>query len=377
MASEIIDLTREIFLPEDIKQNWLLPDGVSVPHLFQFMRFPPPPMLYYCYANLSHLLHKEDVPDFDPEILLQFGPPSQQLLKKYTDAIKTAPPPIHSFTLVHPSGSRVKFPTWVFDYWRDIGRAVIYRHDWEKALVWLREKSQSESMVEICDQVVAGLSFFPWNGGYCTVHDMASILTDSWLSDYHIDFGLNKISSQYCHHYGPGISSCHIFLQVMDIDSIIKTHATTVPSGNPGHKRRQFLEIEEKITNGLVDSVAGGIHLPGHWTSLVIEFNPPKILYGDSLGDPMPPEKAYAFKQWMCYLLSQSGQGVLRSDIPIHQLETMNQPDLISCGLFTLNAIGHYYLPQVIPLLQPDPSSMAYYRLEIALELLQAGAVSL
>ena len=55
----------------------------------------------------------------------------------------------------------------------------------------------------------------------------------------------------------------------------------------------------------------------------------------------------------------------------------MIQPDLISCGLFTLNAIGHYYLPQDIPLLQPDPSSLACYRLEIALELLQAGAVSL
>ena len=83
----------------------------------------------------------------------------------------------------------------------------------------------------------------------------------------------------------------------MDIDSIIKAHGTMVLSGNPGHKHRQFLEIEEKVTNGLVDSVAGGIHLPGHWTSLVIEFSPPKILYGESLRNPMPPEKAYAFKQ--------------------------------------------------------------------------------
>jgi len=36
MTPETIDLTIEVFLPEDIKQDWMPVDGQSVPHLFQF-----------------------------------------------------------------------------------------------------------------------------------------------------------------------------------------------------------------------------------------------------------------------------------------------------------------------------------------------------
>jgi len=377
MLPETIDLTTEVFLPEDIKQGWLPLDGQSVLHLFHFTRYPPQHMLYHDFPDLGHLLHKEEVTGFNPYTLLQFGPPLSQLSNRYSAAIKAASSPIHSFTLVPISGHPVRLPIWVFDYWREVGRAMVYRCDWKRALTWLREISRSEPMAGICEQVMAGLSCFPWNGGNCSVHDMASLLTDSWLSDFHIDYGLAKISKQHSDHYGAKISDRHVLLSVFDLNSIPKAYKGTSPSGNTADKGRRLLEVENKIICGDFDSVGGVLHLPGHWTSLIITFKPPKISYGDSLGSPMPANMAHSFQRWICHMLMRSGVKFQESDISIYSLETTIQHDTISCGLFALNAIGHHYLQQNSPLLQSDVFSLAHNRIEMASDLLQEGAVSL
>jgi len=75
-------------------------------------------------------------------------------------------------------------------------------------------------------------------------------------------------------------------------------------------------------------------------------------------------------------MLSRSGYDIPESDISIYPLEITIQKDPISCGLFALNAISHHYLQQNSPLLESSVLSLARYRMEIALELLQEGAVS-
>jgi hypothetical protein len=76
-------------------------------------------------------------------------------------------------------------------------------------------------MVEICDQVMAGLSYFPWNGGNCSVCGMVCLLTNSYLSNFHIDYTLTKISHHHCNHHGVKIFDHHVFLTVFDLDSIV------------------------------------------------------------------------------------------------------------------------------------------------------------
>ena len=242
--------------------------------------------------------------------------------------------------------------------------------------MWLRDISKSESMIRICDQVMAGLSCFPWNGSNCTVHDMAILLSDSWLSDFHIDYTLTKITHYHHTYCGAEASSHHVLLPVFDLDSIAKAYKGTKNFGHAADKRRQLLEVENEIISGHIDSVGGVLHLHNHWTSLVIQFKPPRILYGDSLGNSMPPKKASSFQRWICHMLTQSGHQFPESDISIYSLATTIQQDPNSCGLFALNAISHHYLSETSPLLKPDALSLAQYRMEIALELLQEGTVS-
>src|ERR1700733_10148187 len=107
MSSEIIDLTVDTPLPEYIKLNWLPLEGLSVPHLFQFVRYPPSETLYYNYPHLDQLLHGDGVTDFNPYILLQLGPPPSALSDAYKAVVRTSPSPIHSFTLIPLSGDPV------------------------------------------------------------------------------------------------------------------------------------------------------------------------------------------------------------------------------------------------------------------------------
>jgi hypothetical protein len=129
MSAEIINLTTEVFLPE-INKGWIPLDGLSVPHLFQFTRYPPQEKLYYNYPDLNQLLHEEETTILDPQILLHIGPPPQKLINNYKAAIKKAFSPPHSFTLVPFTGDPVKLPIWVLDYWREIQRVVGYHCNW-------------------------------------------------------------------------------------------------------------------------------------------------------------------------------------------------------------------------------------------------------
>jgi hypothetical protein len=164
----------------------------------------------------------------------------------------------------------------------------------------------------------------------------------------------------------------------MDLNSIVKAYKKggNSYSGRTADKCKQLLQVENDIVKGHVDSITGALYLPNHWTSLIITFNPPKILYGDSLGGSMPLAKSSSFRRWICHMLSRSGKAIPESDISIYPLATTIQQDSNSCGLLALNAIEHHYLPDS-PLLQPDIISVAYYRMEIALQLLQGNTVSM
>ena len=160
--------------------------------------------------------------------------------------------------------------------------------------MWLKHNSQSESMVEICEQAMVGLSYFPWNGSNCTVHDMELLLTSSSLSDFHIDSTLTTIF-QRCDHTGARLSDHHTFLPYTDLNSIIAAYEKS-HTGRTEIKGRQLLDVENRIISGQIESVAGVVNLPGHCTSIVFSFKPPKIFYGDSLGDPLSSGRARSFR---------------------------------------------------------------------------------
>jgi Ulp1 family protease len=99
------------------------------------------------------------------------------------------------------------------------------------------------------------------------------------------------------------------------------------------------------------------MHLPLHWVSVIINFQQPGILYGDSLGQQMPKQKYLACEQWINHLIRQSSKPPIEGKISLGQLPTGQQLDSASCGLFALNSIAHHYLQN--PLLPSDSTLLA------------------
>ena len=132
-------------------------------------------------------------------------------------------------------------------------------------------------------------------------------------------------------------------------------------------------EIESKIVKGEVDSIRGVYHLPLHWVSVVFDFQQECILYGDSIGQPIPNPEHKAFTRWIKCLYQRSGRSIDNNPIPVHPLPTGCQRDTASCGLFALNPIGHHYIGH--PLLPSDHTSLAYRQTEIALDIIYENTV--
>ena len=133
--------------------------------------------------------------------------------------------------------------------------------------------------------------------------------------------------------------------------------------------------IENRIIMGEVDSLGGVMYLPQHWVSVVVNFQQQQILYGDSLRQKILRREHQALEHWVKHLFSQSTTLPTSDKITLHQLPTGSQDDSTSCGLFSLNAIAHYYLESL--LLHPDSIMLACRQMEIASDIIGSMMVCL
>ena len=185
---------------------------------------------------------------------------------------------------------------------------------------------------------------------------------------------IGRILDQHQELHGSGVSRRHILATVDILGTITAFYGswrTPIKTGNT--LWGQLMRIENQIIEGKVDSVGGVYYLPLHWVSVVLSIQEGCILYGDSLGQPLPKLERHAFTQWIQHLKRRSNQEAGDGSVLVHPLSTAHQDDGISCGLFALNAISHHYLGH--PLLSPDEISLACNRMEIALDLLHANTV--
>lgn len=382
--SSPIDLTEDpgVQIPPDVLEGWLPTTNKSIFHLFSFNQYPASKTPYITPQDLTPMLHEATIPFFNHTTLPQFGVPADPSVSEaYQIAIRSAGHPIHSVTLTpHPGhGDSVTLPVWIFDYWREMDRALSYRKMWKGALMWLQSYSESLVTASCCHELMMALSFFPWSGNNVAVKDITSLLSgsssqQSYLSSLHIDHMIGQISNRHWELCGVEVSGCHVFMTVDMLGTITTFYSSRrAPTKTGNVLWERLMEIENRIVKGEVDSVGGVYYLPLHWTSVVFDIRQGCIFYGDSLGQPIPGLEHKGFIQWVQRLNCRSGRKLDGNSVPVHPLPTGHQDDSTSCGLFALNALSHHYLDQ--PLLSPDQISLVHARMEIALDLLNGNTV--
>ena len=380
LSSDPIDLTvdpREL-LPQAIVDEWLPNEDESVLSLFQkFNKYPPHPSHYILPSNLQLALHQDAAQPFNYESLLTIPPPAlPSVSKAYQDAIKESSHPILSATFYPYPGDPIKLPVWIFAYWAEIRRIVDTRKQWKVALTWVQKHTTSPLAMELCYNLLLGLSSLSWSRGAAYTCDITPLLSDSsaesYLSSFHIDHIIAQTEAQYKAQYSSNQTNHHIFANVDLFNAVIRFYGP-VHSKKEGYLWDTLMVIENKIIMGQVDSLGGVMHLSLHWVSVVINFQQLQILYGDSLGQEMPKREYRAFERWLSHLTSRSSNIPTHKKTTLGQLPTGYQKDSSSCGLFALNAISHHYLHS--PLLPSNPIVLACYRMEIALDIINTMTV--
>jgi hypothetical protein len=377
--SDGIDLSVDPkdLLPQVVLDEWLPHEEESILSLFQFNKYPPCESHYILPSNLKSLLHQDPIQSFDYHSLLTIGPPAlPSISKAYKRGIKKSKHPILSVTLTPSHGDSLRLPTWIFCYWTEIMRAMDIRKQWKVALTWVQITSGSPLATEPCQALLLGLSSFSWSHGAAYTKDITRLLSnsseESYLSSYHIDHMMSRAMTQYQEQHGPDATRRHIFAMV-DLFNAINCYYGKVHTSKSGWLWENLKAVEDRVVVGEIDSICGVMHLHKHWVSVVIDFQQQQILYGDSLGQPMPKREHYACKRWVKHLITQSAKLTGGGEISNGVLPTGCQKDGTSCGLFALNSITHHYLGY--PLLPSDPVTLSCRRMEITLDIIGSMTV--
>jgi hypothetical protein len=178
---------------EVVKIEWLPNEQKLVLSLFwEFICYPPRPIHYILPTNFKSVLHQAPIQGFDYGDLLNIPPPAiSNISKVYQDKIKKSKFPIHSVTLQPHQGTPITLPAWIFHYWVEIRRVVGIRQQWKIALAWVKEYSTVPQAMDLCHNLLLGLSCFSWSHGAAYNKDITPLLsnssTESFLNSYHID----------------------------------------------------------------------------------------------------------------------------------------------------------------------------------------------
>ncbi|KAH7917030.1 hypothetical protein BV22DRAFT_994373, partial [Leucogyrophana mollusca] len=195
----------------------------------------------------------------------------------------------------------------------------------------------------LIEEVYNALSSLPWSGdirGFDSpepIYKLATYATCHWLSTVHEDQMLDLLRRQLC--LTP--SAHRVEIQNMGFQKFIQEGYTHRNSGEYEESRyfRVACGVGQALASCQRDVLGFLVNLnASHWVAVVMNFREGEILYGDSLGEPIPGDLAAMLDWWTN---GHTGLTFVHKLLPITR-----QHDGFSCGLLSFNALAHYVLPE-------------------------------
>jgi len=247
-------------------------------------------------------------------------------------------------------------PPLIVAYWVQVSRLCQFiLSPWLQAEHWL--STLPPVLIRVLDnhtrvqRVRSLLRVIPWTGTTFAFSDwepttyFATYLSSNWLSSTHIHQQLELLERQLAHQHP---SQPIDILSTRSLEKLISTHrlhrnkyCSTFSS------TKHLWAMGEQLANRTSQAlkVAGIVNLKGsHWVAIAIDVQSSTILYGDSLGWDVDEAVIRALDWWVERHTQTSFQC---ASLPIGC-----QTDTTSCGLFAVNAVHHFFLPDHPLLLQ-------------------------
>jgi hypothetical protein len=301
----------------------------------------------------------EDIKD----LLSAPAPPSLIIEDLLACLLSTASPPTLSLACEEVQSAQVKFfPVWFLTYWSEISRVLAVKEVWSQTAqvlngLWQGGTLETRALVE---KVFDMLSKFPWHGSirvFNDTHDIARLhvyTTKQWLGGDHENQMLTILRQDLDQHYhdaeGVEIKSTYFIAGIL---RAFQRRETTVRKG-------ALHRLGHSLASGTISNLVTIAHCQDvHWVPIVIDFQACLVWHGDSLGWPMEKSHKTALEWW---LAEYSTRKFTYRSLPITQ-----QSDSHSCGLLAWNALAHFFLPSLYPLI--DHSDVASARLQVFLRI--------
>ena len=248
--------------------------------------------------------------------------------------------------------STLRLPLWVLDYWMEANIILEQKLHWHPAVNWLKTRKQYEA--------IKLLTELPWKyqipktmGDH--ISDLALFCSEKWLTGSQVDTMLEILRDNLGTKRIPGVAVKDINF----VQKLIKIYRHTRDTYTDDHSATFIRGFADRLKTGEVTVVGMAIavrytgsetQLPSgkdiisnHWCSFIIDTNGRTIHYGDSLG-AAPPSELLDVLNWWLGLLFPMPFSLL--DLPITR-----QTDSFSCAVFAVNALSHYFIPSISPLL--------------------------
>ena len=227
--------------------------------------------------------------------------------------------------------------------WELILEADSSKKAWRGALTWLDQ--QHGLPIQYIGQVMKLLGIAPWKdyvkglGSGLSVTEMATFLSQEWLSGSHIDSMLRAMMNLRCDtlsHIAPRTEIVltdfvtHILASpLLDASPIPCSYAKTAPKS----VQRLGALIFENPSD--IRTATAAFSPPGHWASLIIDCQARTIGWGDSAGRTAPAGLEKRLRSFL---------GLFSPQIEFLALQVLccaHQTDAYSCGIISVNALKH------------------------------------
>ncbi|THH14089.1 hypothetical protein EUX98_g9651 [Antrodiella citrinella] len=255
------------------------------------------------------------------------------------------------------------FPLYVLTLWEKLHDLKV----WRGVVSWVKHVRDSAVVAKAVDAmfrdrvdlvVDAILDFrldtvVTINGIATSCMELTTWCSHEWLSDIHVDQMLAILIYDILSHLP---ISRHKILPMSNTNKIVQLyhlrHAPNAQYPSDAKPTRFIHDVGTSLQCGRLRSIGGIFHVNNnHWVALVADVEEKIIYYGDSLD--YSTSSAYDYvagkvhAQAVAWWLGVHGiDGMLFDRLPISL-----QDDGYSCGLMSLNALAHHYLPKRHPLI--------------------------
>jgi hypothetical protein len=236
-------------------------------------------------------------------------------------------------------------------FWTELTRAIKARQVWAAAMKWLEQATEDQRLVQDVCEVHLMLQTAPWSASLrilcsrLTVLEMATFLSDGWLSSSQIDMALSSTAlrqstsgdSQVLHHYLIGTTILSEYLHSSPILHMKTSSHDNLPWQD--YKVRAPQELQ-RAGEHLVQHQPDGEVLfvtyspPGHWVAISVT-SCGTLEWADPLGRRPPMKLVTGVRKWLDHHISASSFSLGNS------FKCSHQTDSFLCGIIALNSIKH------------------------------------